>query len=80
MHLMQDLIDKSHGDNQRVIGKKPQRVNLPTNFYYYKGHKYSVRQLAHMAGIIAGTMRARLAAGWTVEDAMPTELKKKFSS
>ncbi len=80
MHRMQDLIDKAQGTNQRELGKKPRGVNPPTNFYYYKDRQYSIRQLAEMAGIHIGTMRARLVAGWSIEDAMQKSLQKKFSS
>ncbi len=76
MHLMQDLIDKAQGINQVKPGKKSRGINPPVNFYYYKDKEYSIRELAEMAGINIGTIRARLAGGWSVENAVKRALVK----
>ncbi len=79
MHLMQDLIDKAQKVNETEPEKKPRGVNPPSKFYNYQEGVYSIRELAEMAGMSADTMRARLAAGWSVEDAMDKPLKKNQS-
>jgi len=69
-HLMQDIIDKAQG-NQILAGEKHPRV-APRSFYEYKGGKYSIRELAKMAGISQRTMSSRFRADWSIEKAMST--------
>ncbi len=80
MHLMQDLIDKAQKVIVIELENKPRGVNPPSKFYHYQEGVHSIRELAEMAGMSAGTMRGRLAAGWSVEDAMQKSLQKKFNS
>lgn len=67
---VQELLDRHYGERGRLSVKDGHGVNPPVKFYRYKESEYSITELAEMAGINQGTMRARINTGWPIEKAV----------
>ena len=61
-------------DSPEIKAKKSK--GMTKNFYSYRGQKYSMKQLANLSGIEAGTLKYRInIAGWSVAKSLTTVVR-----
>lgn len=49
-----------------------------TTLHEFRGVRYTIPELAEMSGILAGTLRNRLRAGWTIEQAVTIPTRRQI--